>query len=58
MALDPTSATRDRVVRSGVRIGAVVSRFHEDLTGAMLRSAKAERVASGMDEDGARARPE
>lgn len=54
MALDPTSATRDRVVRSGVRIGAVVSRFHEDLTGAMLRSAKAELVASGMDEDGMR----
>ncbi|MEC7231620.1 MAG: 6,7-dimethyl-8-ribityllumazine synthase [Planctomycetota bacterium] len=52
MALDPTAADRPRPKRPGVRIGAVVSRFHEDLTGAMLRSAKDELVAAGMEEDG------
>jgi 6,7-dimethyl-8-ribityllumazine synthase len=31
-----------------VRIAAVVSRFHEELTGAMLESARAELIASGM----------
>jgi len=52
MALDPKSASRDLALRPGVRIGAVVSRFHEDLTGAMLRSAEAELRAAGMAEDG------
>ena len=52
MALDPTAADRPRPKRPGVRIGAVVSRFHEDLTGAMLRSAREELVAAGMEEDG------
>lgn len=52
MALDPKSAARNRVERPGVRIGAVVSLFHEDLTGAMLRSAEAELRAAGMEEDG------
>lgn len=51
MALDPHSGERERLQRPGVRVGAVVSRFHEDLTGAMLRSAEAELRASGMDED-------
>lgn len=50
MALDPESANRARLVRPGVRIGAVVSRFHEELTGAMLRSAEAELRESGMEE--------
>lgn len=54
MALDPKSASRDLVRRPGVRIGAVVSRFHEDLTGAMLRSAEAELREAGMEEDGLR----
>ena len=50
MALDPTAADRPHPERPGVRIGAVVSRFHEDLTGAMLRSAREELVAAGMEE--------
>lgn len=54
MALDPTAADRPRPTRPGVRIGAVVSRFHEDLTGAMLRSARAELEAAGMEPDGLR----
>lgn len=52
MALDPKSGERERPVRPGMRIGAVVSRFHEDLTGAMLESARAELEACGMAEDG------
>jgi 6,7-dimethyl-8-ribityllumazine synthase len=51
MALDPNSSERARILRPGVRIGAVVSQFHEDLTGAMLESARDELVASGMDEE-------
>lgn len=35
-------------MRPGVRVGAVVSRFHEELTGAMLESARDELIASGM----------
>lgn len=54
MALDPKSAERTLVRRPGVRIGAVVSRFHEDLTGAMLRSAERELRAGGMDDGGLR----
>lgn len=52
MALDPKSGDRERLQRPGLRVGAVVSRFHEELTGAMLRSAEAELRLSGMDEDG------
>ncbi|QDV06482.1 6,7-dimethyl-8-ribityllumazine synthase [Planctomycetes bacterium Poly30] len=51
MALDPKSGDRERLQRPGLRVGAVVSRFHEDLTGAMLRSAEAELHLSGMEED-------
>ncbi len=54
MALDPKSAARDLIQRPGVRIGVAISRFHEDLTGAMLRSAEAELRAAGMEEDGLR----
>ena len=54
MALDPKSAARDLMQRPGVRIGVAISRFHEDLTGAMLRSAEAELRAAGMEEDGLR----
>ena len=54
MALDPKSAARPRLARPGVRIGAVVSRFHEDLTGAMLRSAETELRGAGMEDDGLR----
>lgn len=48
MALDPKSSERARVVRTSTRIGFVVSLFHEELTGAMLRSAKGELEASGI----------
>lgn len=48
MALDPKSGERSTPRRPGVRIGAVVSTFHEDLTGAMLASARRELEAAGM----------
>lgn len=51
MALDPKSSERERLVRPGMRVAAVVSAFHEDLTGAMLESARRELVASGMAAD-------
>lgn len=51
MALDPRSSERSPETRPGVRIGAVVSRFHDELTGAMLRSAEAELRAAGMEDD-------
>ena len=54
MALDPKSSERDRRLRAGVRVGAVVSLFHEELTGAMLASARRELLAAGMEDDGMR----
>lgn len=51
MALDPQSSSRAPEMRAGVRVAAVVSRFHEDLTGSMLRSAEAELRAAGMEDD-------
>jgi 6,7-dimethyl-8-ribityllumazine synthase len=48
MALDPQSTNRPRLERPGARIGIVVSRFHADLTGAMLESARAELALSGI----------
>jgi 6,7-dimethyl-8-ribityllumazine synthase len=50
MATDPKSTQRERLQRAGARIGVVVSRFHAELTGAMLASAKAELSASGVAE--------
>lgn len=51
MALDPKSSTRTRPTRADSVIGIVVSRFHEELTGAMLASAKTELAACGVSED-------
>jgi 6,7-dimethyl-8-ribityllumazine synthase len=51
MALDPKSKAREQPVRPGSTIGIVVSRFHEDLTGAMKDSAVRELVACGVVED-------
>jgi 6,7-dimethyl-8-ribityllumazine synthase len=48
MALDPNSTVRARLERPGARVGIVVSRFHEDLTGAMLDSAQRELALSGV----------
>jgi 6,7-dimethyl-8-ribityllumazine synthase len=48
MALDPKSTVRARSVRQGSVIGLVVSRFHEELTGAMLASAQKELRAAGV----------
>ena len=48
MATDPKSTQRERLQRPGARIGIVVSRFHSELTGAMLAAAKAELAASGV----------
>jgi 6,7-dimethyl-8-ribityllumazine synthase len=39
------------VLRPGARIGAVVSTFHAELTGAMLASARRELVAAGLAEE-------
>ena len=39
------------VLRPGVRVGAVVSSFHAELTGAMLASARRELAAAGLAED-------
>ena len=49
MALDPTRSDRGIPSRPGVRVGAVVSRFHADLTGAMLESARGLLEGQGMD---------
>lgn len=52
METDPERLARERPRRPGSRIGICVSRFHEELTGAMLRSARAELAAGGVaDED-------
>jgi len=51
MALDPKSKERPQRARPGSRIAVVVSRFHEDLTGAMLASARREFEARGVSAD-------
>lgn len=51
MALDPKSKERPQRARPGSRIAVVVSRFHEDLTGAMLASACREFEARGVGAD-------
>lgn len=48
MALDPKSSERAHPKRKGSVIGIAVSRFHEDLTGAMKDSAVRELVACGV----------
>lgn len=48
MALDPSSVDRPRRMRPGVRVAVVVSEFHEQLTGAMLDSARDELESSGL----------
>jgi 6,7-dimethyl-8-ribityllumazine synthase len=53
MALDPNTRVRDRLDRPGrpgARIGIVVSRYHEELTGAMLDSARRELALAGVEE--------
>ena len=50
MALDPNKNQRPREPRPGSRVAIVVSRFHEDLTGAMLASAAKELSARGVGE--------
>jgi 6,7-dimethyl-8-ribityllumazine synthase len=48
MAEDPSTSDRSVPARPGVRVGAVVSRFHSDLTEAMLASARRVLEAHGM----------
>lgn len=48
MAFDPQSSARARRAPARARIAIAVSRFHEDLTGAMLDSATRELEASGI----------
>ncbi|MBL8858195.1 MAG: 6,7-dimethyl-8-ribityllumazine synthase [Planctomycetes bacterium] len=50
MALDPHKQDRAQPVRPDTSIGIVVSRFHEELTGAMKDSAVRELIACGVDE--------
>lgn len=54
MALDPNSSQRERTTRPNTRVACVVSRFHDDLTGAMLRSAIKEFVAAGVSKESIR----
>jgi 6,7-dimethyl-8-ribityllumazine synthase len=52
MAQDPGKERQDRASRADARIAFVVSTFHEDLTRAMLDSARRELRAAGLaDED-------
>jgi len=52
MAQDPAHARRERPAGGGRRVACVVSRFHRELTGAMLDSARRELAAAGVaDED-------
>jgi len=51
MATDPGKAERERLQRPGARVAFVVSTFHYELTGAMLRSAQRELAASGLREE-------
>lgn len=48
MAIDPNNDPARLELHPGVRVGAVVSRYHGELTGAMLRSARAELEAAGL----------
>jgi 6,7-dimethyl-8-ribityllumazine synthase len=49
MALDPNTRVRERLERPAARIGIVVSRYHEELTGAMLDSAQRELELAGVE---------
>jgi len=49
MAIDPTNDATRLQLRPGTRIAAIVSRYHGELTGAMLRSARAELEAAGLE---------
>ena len=52
MARNPNeSASPALRLRPGARIGAVVSSYHAELTGAMLSSARRELAAAGLAED-------
>lgn len=51
MALDPKSNERPRPHRPGTVVAIAVSRFHEELTGAMKDSAVRELIACGVAED-------
>ena len=51
MAQDPTSPAPALRLRSGTRIGAVVSSYHAALTGGMCESARQELVAAGLAEE-------
>lgn len=50
MALDDQSPVSPRRLPPGTRIAAVVSEYHQDLTGGMLRSAQAELEGAGLEE--------
>lgn len=50
MALDPKHKERERSLRPKACVAIVVSRFHDDLTGPMLESARRELIASGVQE--------
>jgi 6,7-dimethyl-8-ribityllumazine synthase len=51
MATDPRAAPPDAaVLRAGARLGAAVSGYHAELTGAMLASATRELAAAGLAE--------
>lgn len=49
MALDPRLQRQERTLLRTARVAAVLSTYHEDLTGAMLESAVEELAASGVN---------
>lgn len=50
MAFDDKSPVSARRLPPGTRIAAVVSEYHRDLTGGMLRSAQSELEGAGLEE--------
>ena len=50
MAIDAKNPNRERRLRPGARLAAVVSEYHSELTEAMLTSARRELVSAGLGE--------
>ena len=48
MALDDKSSVSEQRLPAHARVAVVVSEYHQDLTGGMLRSAQGELEAAGL----------
>ncbi|MFT5284671.1 MAG: 6,7-dimethyl-8-ribityllumazine synthase [Planctomycetota bacterium] len=51
MSVDPKNTPTSAKLPEGTRVGIVVSRYHLDITGSMLNSAKRELASAGVSED-------